>query len=142
MSLLHEFRQFAIKGNVVDMAVGIVIGGAFGKIVTSLVNDVIMPAVGKLTGGVDFKAMTITLQKAVIDAQGNVLTPAVEIRYGMFINTVIDFLLVAWAIFMVVKAMNAARQRLELEPTKAEAPKAPPEDTLLLREIRDSLARR
>ena len=142
MSLLHEFRQFAIKGNVVDMAVGIVIGGAFGKIVTSLVNDVIMPAVGKLTGGVDFKAMTITLQKAVIDAQGNVLTPAVEIRYGMFINTVIDFLLVAWAIFMVVKAMNAARQRLEHEPAKAEAPKAPPEDTLLLREIRDSLARR
>jgi large conductance mechanosensitive channel len=141
MGLLHEFRQFAIKGNVVDMAVGIVIGGAFGKIVTSLVNDVIMPAVGKITGGVDFKAMTITLQQAVIDAQGKEVTPAVEIRYGMFINTVIDFLLVAWAIFIVIKAMNAARERLDLEPT-TEAPKAPPEDILLLREIRDSLAAR
>ncbi len=138
MGLLKEFRHFAVRGNVVDMAVGVIIGGAFGQIVTSLVNDVIMPPVGKLTGGIDFKTLAYVLQNAVKDAQGTVVTPAVEIRYGVFINTVINFLIVAFCMFMVIKAMNATRLSQELSPKPADAP----EDVRLLREIRDSLAKR
>ncbi len=100
MKIIQEFKQFAMRGNVVDMAVGVVIGGAFGKIVTSLVNDIVMPVVGFLTGGVDVKDKAITLQSPLDGL------PAVTLKYGAFINTVFDFLIVAFAIFMAIKVMN------------------------------------
>jgi len=133
MGMLSEFKDFAIKGNVVDMAVGVVIGGAFGKVVTSFTNDILMPPIGLALGGVDFSNLGITLK----DAAGDVA--AVAINYGVFINTVLDFLIIAFAIFMVVKAMNAAM------PKKEEAPKGPPEpskEEVLLGEIRDALRAR
>jgi len=102
-----EFREFAVKGNVVDMAVGIIIGGAFGKIVTSLVNDVIMPPIGLLIGGVNFTDLAITLKEAVGDAA------AVTLNYGKFIQTVLDFVILAWAIFMMVKVINTLRRAQE-----------------------------
>ncbi len=104
MSIVQEFKEFAIKGNAVDMAVGIVIGASFGKIVSSIVGDVIMPPIGLLLGGVDFKNLKLILKQATIDA------PAVTLNYGMFINTVIDFLIVAFAIFMVVKGLNSLKK--------------------------------
>jgi large conductance mechanosensitive channel len=137
MGMLKEFKEFAMRGNVVDMAVGIVIGGAFGKIVSSLVGDLIMPLVGKVTGGVDFSALAYEIQPAtVVDGKE---VPAVMINYGAFINSVLDFLIVAFAIFMVIKAMNTAKKRFEKE--QVAAPTAPPEDIQLLREIRDALAK-
>jgi large conductance mechanosensitive channel len=105
MGLLKEFKEFAVKGNAVDMAIGIVIGAAFNKIISSLVNDVIMPPIGFLLGGVDFKNLELVLKKAGVSAAGGVL-PAVTLRYGLFINTVIDFLIVAFTIFVVIKAVN------------------------------------
>jgi large conductance mechanosensitive channel len=105
MSLIKEFRDFAVKGNVVDMAVGIIIGAAFSKIVTSLVNDIIMPPVGMLLGGVDFKNLKIVLKAAQLDA------PAVTINYGQFINTVIDFLIVAFSIFAAIKVLNTLKKK-------------------------------
>ena len=105
MSIIKEFRDFAVKGNAIDMAVGIVIGAAFGKIVTSLVSDVIMPPLGLLIGGVDFKNLSITLKAA----SGN--QPAVTLNYGLFVNTLLDFLIVAFAIFLVVKGANALRKK-------------------------------
>ncbi len=114
MSMASEFREFAVKGNVMDMAVGVIIGGAFGKIVSSLVNDVIMPPIGMLIGGVDFSALAVTLKDAVMAADGaTVATAAVTLNYGKFIQTVIDFLIVAWAIFMLVKGMNSLRRAAE-----------------------------
>ena len=111
--MASEFREFAVKGNVMDMAVGIIIGGAFGKIVTSLVNDVVMPPIGMLIGGVDFSALVVTLKEAVMAADGvAVVAPAVTLNYGKFIQTVVDFLIVAWAIFLMVKGVNSLR-RLE-----------------------------
>jgi large conductance mechanosensitive channel len=110
MSMLKEFREFAMRGNVVDMAVGIIIGGAFGKIVSSLVADVVMPPIGMLLGQVDFSKLALTLRKATDE------TPAVAIRYGQFINTVLDFVIVAFAIFIVIKQMN----RLKAQPAPAE----------------------
>jgi len=104
MSIVKEFREFAVKGNAVDMAVGIIIGAAFGKIVSSLVSDVIMPPVGLLIGGVDFKNLKLILKAATID------TPAVALNYGLFINNVIDFLIVAFAIFLVVKGINSLKK--------------------------------
>lgn len=139
MGLIKEFKEFAMRGNVVDMAVGVVIGGAFGKIVSSLVGDVIMPVVGTVTGGVDFSSLSCTIQEGSTDAAGKAIPP-VAIKYGLFINSVIDFLIVAFCIFMVIKAMNAAKSRFEKQEAAAPAP--PAEDVLLLREIRDSLARR
>ena len=136
MSFAKEFKEFAMRGNVMDMAIGIVIGGAFGKIVSSFVADVIMPAVGMLTGGVDLGNLKITLKAAVLDAAGAVTAPAVTINYGLFINTVIDFVIIAFAIFMVVKAMNAAKKKEEAAPA---APAAPPAQEVLLTEIRDLL---
>lgn len=113
MSLIKEFQEFAVKGNAVDMAVGLVIGAAFGKIVTSLVNDVIMPPVGLLLGGTDFNKLQIVLKNAVLDpATSKVLTPEVALRYGAFINTMLDFLIVAFCLFMVIKVMNTARNRV------------------------------
>ncbi len=130
MKLLQEFKAFAMKGNVADMAVGIIIGAAFGKIVSSLVNDVIMPPIGLLVGGIDFSNLSITLKDAVENS------PAVVIKYGLFINTVIDFIIVAWAIFMVIKAMNTLRKK---EDEKSTAPSKKSDEVILLGEIRDLL---
>ena len=128
--MLQEFKAFAMRGNVVDMAVGIIIGGAFGKIVSSFVADVIMPPIGLLLGGVDFSDLAITLKSA---EEGQ---PAVMLKYRMFINTVIDFLIIAFAIFMVIKGMNALKKKEEEKPA---APPEPPADVKLLTEIRDLL---
>jgi len=114
MGLMKEFKEFAMRGNVVDMAVGIIIGGAFGKIITSFVNDIIMPPIGMLLGGVDFKDLMFVLKPATDTV------PAVAVKYGMFINVIIDFLIVAFAIFMVVKGMNSMKKK---EPAKKEEPK-------------------
>ncbi|KWR71980.1 MULTISPECIES: large-conductance mechanosensitive channel protein MscL [Pseudomonas] len=130
MSLLSEFKAFAVKGNVVDMAVGIIIGAAFGKIVSSFVGDVIMPPIGLLIGGVDFSDLAITLKAA----QGDV--PAVVLAYGKFIQTCLDFLIVAFAIFMGVKAINRLKRE---EAAAPEAPPAPTPQEVLLTEIRDLL---
>lgn len=140
MGLLKEFKEFAMRGNVVDMAVGIIIGGAFGKIVSSLVNDVLMPPIGKLIGGVNFSELKYPLgQTEVPDGDGTKMVEAF-INYGSFIQSIIDFLIVAAAIFVGIKAMNHATKITGLEEEKAdEAPPEPPEEIKLLREIRDSL---
>lgn len=131
MSILQEFKAFAMRGNVVDLAVGVVIGGAFGKIVTALVDSIIMPPIGILVGGVDFKALSVILKAA--DPATN--APAVVLGYGNFLQTVVDFTIIAFAIFMVVKVMN------KVMPKPAEAPAAPkgPTQEELLAEIRDLL---
>jgi large conductance mechanosensitive channel len=129
MGFVKEFKSFAMRGNVMDMAVGIVIGVAFGKIVTSLVNDVIMPPIGLLMGGVDFSHLAVTL-KATAGTE-----PAVTLKYGMLINTIIDFLIVVFAIFLVVKMMNALKRKKEDVP----APPTPTVEERLLRDIRDIL---
>jgi len=135
MSVVKEFKEFAMRGNVVDLAVGVIIGAAFGKIVTSLVNDIIMPPIGYLTGGIDFKNL-----KVVIKAADPVKKAAeVAINYGNFINTVIEFLIIAFCIFMVVKAINSLKQP-EPEPAPAAEP-APTKEEVLLTEIRDLLAK-
>ena len=130
MSILKEFREFAVKGNVVDMAVGIIIGVAFGKIVTSFVGDIIMPPLGILIGGINFTDLVITLK----DAAGE--TPAVTLNYGQFIQALIDFIIVAFAIFMMVKAMNTIKKKEEAAPP---APPEPTREEQLLAEIRDIL---
>ena len=135
MGMMTEFREFAMRGNVIDLAVGVVIGGAFGKIVSALVDKVIMPPIGLLIGGVDFSKLAITLKAATVDAAGKEV-PAVVLGYGEFINAVIQFVIVAFAIFMVVKAINRLHKKPEEAPA---APPEPSEDILLLREIRDSL---
>jgi len=133
MGMLKEFQDFAVKGNVVDMAVGIIIGGAFGTIVKSLVSDIIMPPIGIMMGGLDFSKIVITLQAATADAE------AVTMNIGMFINNVISFLVVAWAVFMLVKGMNSLKKKEEEAPSE---PPAPPKSELLLEEIRDALKAR
>ncbi|AMB87894.1 large-conductance mechanosensitive channel [Pseudomonas agarici] len=130
MGVLSEFKAFAVKGNVVDMAVGIIIGAAFGKIVSSFVGDVVMPPIGLLIGGVDFSALAITLKAA----DGNV--PAVVLAYGKFIQTCIDFIIVALAIFMGVKAINRLKREEAVAPS---LPPVPTEEQKLLEEIRDLL---
>lgn len=135
MGMISEFKEFAMKGNVVDLAVGVVIGGAFGKIVDALVAKVIMPPIGLLIGGVDFSKIAITLKEASVDAAGKEV-PAVAIGVGDFLNALIQFIILAFAIFIVVKAINRMRK-----PEAAPAPAAPPEDVELLREIRDLLKR-
>jgi large conductance mechanosensitive channel len=130
MSMVQEFKKFAMRGNVVDMAVGIIIGVAFGKIVSSFVSDVIMPPLGLLLGGVDFKDWVIVLKEAVGEA------PAVVIAYGQFIQTVVDFVIVAFAIFMAIKVMNRLKAKEEAAPT---VPPAPTKEEILLTEIRDLL---
>ena len=112
MSIVKEFQEFAVKGNMVDMAVGIIVGGAFGKIVTSLVNDVIMPPLGMLLGKMDFKDLAITLQEATLDAAGAEVA-AVKLNYGLFVQNVVDFLIVAIAVFLMVKAINSLRRKQE-----------------------------
>ena len=138
MSFIKEFKEFAVRGNVIDMAVGVVIGGAFGKIVSSLVGDVIMPIVGVLTSGVDFKALKFTIK----EASENI--PAVTINYGMFIQTIIDFTIIAFCIFLAIKAINRLKQDKSQEEASAtqEATKEPSDETKLLSEIRDLLKNR
>lgn len=131
MSMIQEFKQFAIKGNVVDMAVGVIIGAAFGKIVSSFVTDVIMPPLGVLIGGVDFSKLAITLQEASLTA------PAVVISYGKFVQTVVDFTIIAAVIFIVIKGINTMRKKEEA--VVAAAPPAPSAQEVLLAEIRDLL---
>ncbi len=130
MGMMKEFKAFAMRGNVVDMAVGIVIGGAFGKIVSSFVADVVMPPLGMLMGNVNFTELVITLQEASGEAA------AITINYGRFIQTVVDFVLVAFAIFMIVKWMNSMKKKEEAAPA---APPAPSKEEVLLGEIRDIL---
>ena len=130
MSMMSEFKDFAMRGNVVDMAVGIVIGGAFGKIVSSFVSDVLMPPIGLMMGGVDFGDLAVVLQ----EASGDVA--AVTINYGSFIQTVLDFVIIAFAIFMVVRAMSNMKKKEEAAPA---APPKPSAEEVLLTEIRDAL---
>ncbi len=130
MSVMKEFREFAVKGNVVDMAVGIIIGAAFGKIISSFVGDVIMPPIGVLVGGVDFSNLSFILREAIDK------NPAVVISYGKFIQTVVDFTIVAFAIFMAVKAINSLKKQEAAAPA---APAAPSNQEVLLTEIRDLL---
>lgn len=140
MGMIQEFREFAVKGNAIDLAVGVVIGAAFGGIVNSLVKDIIMPVAGYLTGGIDFSNYFINLSggdyatlKAATEAG------AATINWGVFVNTVINFLIVAWAIFMMVKGINRMRRKEEAAPA---APPPPSKEEVLLTEIRDLLARK
>jgi large conductance mechanosensitive channel len=130
MSILQEFKEFAVKGNAIDMAVGIIIGASFGKIISSLVADVVMPPIGVLIGGVDFTKLAITIKEAT---EG---TPAVTLNYGNFIQTMVDFTLIAFAIFMAVKLINSLKKKQEETPA---APPEPSKEELLLTEIRDLL---
>ena len=128
--MLKEFKEFAVKGNVVDLAVGVIIGGAFGKIVTSLVTDIIMPPIGVILGGIDFSKLNVVLKQATDNSV------AVTLNYGLFLNTVIDFLIISFSIFFVVRQMNRFNKKEKAKTTKVN------EDTLLLREIRDSLKKK
>lgn len=138
MKLLDEFKKFAMRGNVVDMAVGIIIGGAFGKIVSSFVSDVIMPPLGLLIGGVNFTDLKITIKHEVMNAVTGAADPAVTINYGNFIQVVFDFLIIAFAIFMMIKFMNNLNRKKEETPAPS-VPPPPPADIQLLSEIRDLL---
>ena len=138
MGMIKEFKDFAMKGNVVDMAVGVIIGGAFGKIVSSMVKDIIMPVVGLLTGGMDFSKMKYVLQEAAV-AKGDIkAVEEVAINYGTFLNFLIDFLIVAFVIFIAIKAMNNMMKKEEEKPAE---PAKPSDEVVLLTEIRDSLAK-
>lgn len=133
MGMLSEFKDFAMRGNVVDLAVGVIIGGAFGKIVSALVDKIMMPVIGFLTGGVDFAKQSFPLVEEVI-VEGKVTTPGVIIGYGEFINALIQFTIIAFCLFLVIKAMNALKKKEAAAP----APE-PPAQEVLLREIRDAL---
>ena len=137
MSFMQEFKEFAMRGNVVDLAVGVVIGGAFGKIVTSLVQDVIMPPLGAALGGVDFKNLYVSLSSQTFETLAEAEKAGVPlIKYGNFIQSMVDFTIIAFAIFMVIKGINSLKRKEEAAPAE---PPAPPEDVVLLREIRDAL---
>jgi large conductance mechanosensitive channel len=149
MGLVKEFKEFAMRGNVVDLAVGLIVGASFGKIVSSMVNDVIMPPVGKIIGGVNFSELRYsigkTIEKSAPDADGKVVETVKEafINYGLFLQYCFDFLIVSFVVFMLVKAMNHAKAVTEKKEAQAPAAPAPPsEDILLLREIRDALKAR
>jgi len=132
---LQEFKTFAMRGNVIDMAIGIIIGGAFGKIVSSLVADVIMPAIGLLVGGINFTDLKITLKEASLDALGQAI-PAVTVNYGMLIQVVFDFIIIAFCIFLMIKALNRLSHKKEEAPAE---PPQPSDEVKLLTEIRDAL---
>src|SRR5687768_2638240 len=136
MGMVSEFKEFAMRGNVVDLAVGVVIGAAFGKIVASLVNDIIMPSIGYVVGGVNFSDLAIELKAATVDAAGAAV-PAVMIKYGAFVQTIVDFLIIAFAIFVAVKVINSLKRKQEVAPE----PAAQSEEVKLLTEIRDALKR-
>ncbi|MBR6701148.1 MAG: large-conductance mechanosensitive channel protein MscL [Firmicutes bacterium] len=133
-----EFKEFAFKGNVIDMAVGVVIGGAFGKIVTSIVNDLIMPVIGFVTSGVNFSDLKYVISPAVMEGD-TVVTPENAIMYGAFIQNVIDFFIIALSIFVVIKLISKAKRKQEEAPAPEPEPEAPPQDIQLLTEIRDLL---
>lgn len=130
MGFLKEFRTFAVKGNVIDMAVGVIIGGAFGKIVSSLVNDIIMPPLGAALGNIDFKELKLILKPAIGDI------PAVTLNYGVFINNIIDFIIIAVSVFVFIKSINSFKKKQEEAPA---APPKPSNEEVLLTEIRDIL---
>ena len=142
--MLNEFKQFAMRGNVVDLAVGVIIGAAFGKIVDSLVRDVIMPPIGLILGRVDFSNLFLVMKDGAqagpyLSVEAAQKAGAVTLNYGVFLNTMISFVIVAWAVFMVIKAMNKLKRD---EPAAPAAPAEPPEEVRLLREIRDALKAR
>ena len=136
MSLFAEFKKFAMRGSVVDLAVGIIIGSAFGKIIASMVNDVIMPPIGLLVGGVNFTELKVVLKHPVLDETGKIVKEAVTLNYGNFLQVTVDFLLVAFAVFLLIKAMNQFAKKEEAKPA---APPAPSGEEKLLIEIRDLL---
>ncbi len=136
MSFLKEFKTFAMRGNVVDMAVGIIIGGAFGKIVSSVVSDLIMPPIGLLLGGVNFTNLKIVLKQAQIDPVPGAVSEAVSINYGNFLNVTLDFIIIAFSIFLLVKLINSMQRKKDETPA---APPAPTKEEQLLTEIRDLL---
>ena len=135
MGFIKEFKEFAIRGNVLDMAVGVVIGGAFGKIVSSLVSDVMMPIISIVTGGLNFTHWKLVMKQAVMQGE-TVVSPEVAVNYGMFIQVVIDFIIIAFSIFLVIKGINNLKRKKEEEPA---APEKPSEVIVLLTEIRDLL---
>ena len=136
MGMISEFKEFAMKGNMMDMAVGIIMGGAFGTVIKSLIEDVIMPVIGHFSGGLDFSAKKIVLSPAELDATGAAIEgTGAAISYGSFINAMIAFLILAWVLFVMIKGMNKAKKAEE------EAPAAPPANEVLLAEIRDLLAK-
>ncbi|WP_290506336.1 large-conductance mechanosensitive channel protein MscL [Algoriphagus sp.] len=137
MGMLKEFKEFAVRGNVIDLAVGVIIGGAFGKIVSSFVNDVVMPPIGLLVGGVDFKNLAWTLKEEEVDAAGETIA-AVTVNYGMFIQNVVDFIIVAFVIFLAIKGINKMNKKEEKKEAAAPPP-SPPKSEVLLEEIRDLL---
>jgi large conductance mechanosensitive channel len=133
MGLIKEFKEFAIKGNAIDLAIAVIIGAAFGKIISSVVADILMPPIGLLLGGVDFKTIVITLKDAVIDPATNIMKPAVTINIGLFLQAVLDFVIIAFVLFLIIKAIN------KLKKKEAEVPPEPTKEELLLTEIRDIL---
>jgi large conductance mechanosensitive channel len=136
MRFFKEFKEFAVRGNMIDLAIGIIIGGAFGKIVSSFVADVIMPPIGLLLGNVDFSRLMVVLKPEVAATAATAAVPAVAIKYGMFINTIIDFVIIALAIFIMIHQINKLKKKEEAKPT------APSEEVVLLRDIRDSLKKK
>jgi large conductance mechanosensitive channel len=134
MGLIREFKEFAMKGNVLDLAIGIIIGGAFGKIISSFVADIIMPPIGMALGGVNFTDLKTVLRDAVVDASGKVISPAVTVNYGNFFQNVIDFLIIAFVIFMMIKAINRFKKKEEVVVVVGT-----PAEISLLTEIRDLL---
>lgn len=137
--MLKEFKEFALKGNMVDLAIGVIIGGAFGKLVDSIVNDILMPIIGLVTGGVDFSNMFIQLAGAPAATLAAARTTGATLAYGNFITLLINFLIIAWVLFMVVKAMNRLKKK---EAAAPETPAAPTKEEVLLTDIRDLLAKR
>ena len=135
----EEFKSFAMRGNVIDMAVGVVIGGAFGKITTSIVNDIIMPLISMLTGGINFSSWKLVLKQAVLDAQGAVVTEEVAVNFGNTIAVILDFIIIAFAVFCMVKALNNLHRKKEEAPAEEPAPPEPSSEEKLLMEIRDLL---
>ena len=138
MGMLSEFRQFAMRGNVVDLAVGVIIGGAFGKIVSSFVADVLMPPIGALLGGTDFTGLKLVIKEKVVEVGGKAVSQPVTLNYGNFIQVTIDFLIIAFSIFMMIKMMNAMNKKSEVPPPP---PAEPSNEEKLLIEIRDLLKR-
>jgi len=135
----EEFKQFAMRGNVIDLAVGVVIGGAFGKITTSLVNDIIMPFISMLTGGIDFSEWKWVLKEAVLDETGAEIAAAVSVNFGSFVAVILDFIIIAFAIFCMIKALNKLQRKKEEAPAAPPAPPEPSAEEKLLTEIRDLL---
>ena len=135
MGLMTEFKMFAMRGNVIDLAVGVVIGAAFGKIVTSLVDNLVMPLIGVIVGGVNFSHLGIELKAAVME-NGAVVTPAIVFKYGAFFQSIVDFTIIAFAVFLAIKAINRFSAKRETEPP---TPAAPSDEVVLLTEIRDTL---